>query len=58
MPLASLPNSWALTLIKICVDTVLAIANYFVNWIWVFSKKKHSKKPADLSAKEEGGDAR
>jgi glycosyltransferase involved in cell wall biosynthesis len=53
-----LPNSWALTLIKICVDTVLAISNYFVNWIWVFSKKKHSKKPADLSAKEEGGDAR
>jgi glycosyltransferase involved in cell wall biosynthesis len=55
---ASIPSNWALTFIKICVDTVLAIANYFVNWIWVFSKKKHAKKGAvkPEPAKEKGGD--
>lgn len=39
--LANTLAAWIITLIKFGVDTFLAICNYFVNWAWVFAKKKH-----------------
>ena len=42
--------STALTFIKVIVDLVIAIANYFINLTWVFATKKRKQK------KEKGGD--
>lgn len=42
--LGDIIESWAVTLIKVVVDFAIAIANFFINWLWVFAKKNRQKK--------------